>query len=146
MPGRSRCGRPRAALPGPQLVDRLRRFSAIAIAAIPVLVILGFWLAWVLAGGVKGLFETNYGRLLLLKLAVSLDGMVADASGASRWVSGPEARTWVHALRAGFGGVAVGGKTAVQDDVRLTVRGAPPPRVPPPHVAPPTASPRGRRP
>jgi diaminohydroxyphosphoribosylaminopyrimidine deaminase/5-amino-6-(5-phosphoribosylamino)uracil reductase len=69
-----------------------------------------------------------------IKLAVSLDGMVADASGASRWVSGPEARTWVHALRAGFGGVAVGGKTAVQDDARLTVRGALQPRVPPVRV------------
>ena len=66
-----------------------------------------------------------------IKLAVSMDGMVADASGASRWVSGPEARTWVHTLRAGFGGVAVGGRTAVQDDVRLTVRGALQPRVPP---------------
>lgn len=69
-----------------------------------------------------------------IKLAVSMDGKVADAAGASRWVSGAEARAWVHWLRAGFGGVAVGGMTAVQDAVRLTVRAALQPRTPPTRV------------
>ncbi len=66
-----------------------------------------------------------------VKLAVSLDGCLADASGNSRWVSGPEARRWVHWLRAGFGGIAVGAQTAIADDARLTVRGEIEPRLPP---------------
>jgi putative copper export protein len=70
---------PATALPDKLLVERLKRFSAIAVAAIPVLVVLGAWLAWVLAGGPKGLFGSTYGRLLLLKLAVSL---VAVGMGA----------------------------------------------------------------
>lgn len=69
-----------------------------------------------------------------VKLAVSLDGMVADHEGNSRWISGPAAREWVHWLRAGFGAVAVGGRTAVEDDVRLTVRGAISPRMAPTRV------------
>lgn len=69
-----------------------------------------------------------------IKLAVSMDGMVADSTGGSRWLSSDLARTWVHWLRAGFGGVAVGGETAIRDDARLTVRGAVTPRIPPTRV------------
>jgi diaminohydroxyphosphoribosylaminopyrimidine deaminase/5-amino-6-(5-phosphoribosylamino)uracil reductase len=69
-----------------------------------------------------------------VKLAVSMDGMVADAAGESRWVSGAPAREWVHWLRAGFGGVAVGGATAVRDNVRLTVRGVLQPAIAPARV------------
>lgn len=72
--------------------------------------------------------------LVGVKLAVSMDGMIADASGASRWISGTEARTWVHWERAGWGAVAVGAATAIQDDARLTVRGVVVPRVPPHRV------------
>lgn len=71
---------------------------------------------------------------IAIKLAVSMDGRVADAAGASRWVSGPAARAWVHWLRAGFGGVAVGGTTALRDDVRLTVRASLQPDSPPVRV------------
>ena len=59
-----------------------------------------------------------------LKLATSLDGRIADAAGQSRWISGHEAREYVHWLRAGFDALAVGGRTARQDDPQLTVRGA----------------------
>ncbi len=69
-----------------------------------------------------------------VKLAVSMDGKVADRDGASRWISGPEAREWVHRLRAGYAGIAVGAATAVADRVRLTVRGAVTPRVPPARI------------
>lgn len=69
-----------------------------------------------------------------IKLAVSMDGMIADASGNSRWVSGDAARDWVHWLRAGFGAVAVGAHTAIADNARLTVRGALQPRVAPVRV------------
>ncbi|HEX5387545.1 MAG TPA: bifunctional diaminohydroxyphosphoribosylaminopyrimidine deaminase/5-amino-6-(5-phosphoribosylamino)uracil reductase RibD [Gemmatimonadales bacterium] len=60
-----------------------------------------------------------------LKLATSIDFRIADAAGQSRWVSGPDAREYVHWLRAGFDAIAVGLGTARADDPRLTVRAAP---------------------
>jgi len=66
-----------------------------------------------------------------LKLATSVDFRIADSSGRSRWVSGPQAREYVHWLRAGFDGIGVGLGTAVADDPRLSVRGAVAIRVPP---------------
>jgi diaminohydroxyphosphoribosylaminopyrimidine deaminase/5-amino-6-(5-phosphoribosylamino)uracil reductase len=69
-----------------------------------------------------------------VKLAVSLDGCLADAGGHSRWLSGPEARAFVHWLRAGFGAIGVGGHSLVADDARLTVRGDVVPATPPVRV------------
>jgi diaminohydroxyphosphoribosylaminopyrimidine deaminase / 5-amino-6-(5-phosphoribosylamino)uracil reductase len=69
-----------------------------------------------------------------LKLATSLDGYIADSSGRSRWISGPEAREYVHWLRAGFDAIAVGGRTARTDDPSLTVRGNVRPRLTPKRV------------
>jgi diaminohydroxyphosphoribosylaminopyrimidine deaminase/5-amino-6-(5-phosphoribosylamino)uracil reductase len=69
-----------------------------------------------------------------VKLATSFDGYLADHSGRSRWISGAEAREWVHWLRAGFDALAVGGRTALADDPQLTVRGPVVPRVPPARV------------
>jgi diaminohydroxyphosphoribosylaminopyrimidine deaminase/5-amino-6-(5-phosphoribosylamino)uracil reductase len=66
-----------------------------------------------------------------LKMATSLDGYVADRSGTSQWISGPEARAYTDWLRAGFDAIAVGRGTAVADDPALTVRGSVTPRVAP---------------
>jgi len=66
-----------------------------------------------------------------LKLATSIDGRIADSAGRSRWVSGEEARDFVHWLRAGFDAIAVGGTTALRDNPQLTVRGRITPRRPP---------------
>ncbi len=69
-----------------------------------------------------------------VKLATSLDHRIADSAGHSRWISGDEARDWVHWFRAGFGAIGVGGRTAQADDPMLTVRGAVDPRVSPTRV------------
>jgi diaminohydroxyphosphoribosylaminopyrimidine deaminase/5-amino-6-(5-phosphoribosylamino)uracil reductase len=66
-----------------------------------------------------------------LKLATTLDGRIADANGNSRWISGTEAREFVHWLRAGFDAIGVGGVTARADDPSLTVRGPLQPRTAP---------------
>jgi diaminohydroxyphosphoribosylaminopyrimidine deaminase / 5-amino-6-(5-phosphoribosylamino)uracil reductase len=66
-----------------------------------------------------------------LKLALSLDGALADVTRRTGWLTGEEARTEVHRLRAGSDAVAVGIGTALADDPLLTVRGAAPPRIPP---------------
>ena len=69
-----------------------------------------------------------------LKLAVSVDGAITDASRTAGWLTGPESRREVHRLRAGSDAIAVGSGTALADDPQLTVRDAPPPRVPPRRV------------
>jgi diaminohydroxyphosphoribosylaminopyrimidine deaminase/5-amino-6-(5-phosphoribosylamino)uracil reductase len=66
-----------------------------------------------------------------LKLALSIDGAVADHTRGPGWLTGPRARREVHRLRAGSDAVAVGIGTALADDPALTVRGVPAPRVPP---------------
>jgi diaminohydroxyphosphoribosylaminopyrimidine deaminase/5-amino-6-(5-phosphoribosylamino)uracil reductase len=66
-----------------------------------------------------------------LKLATSIDGRIADSGGSSQWISGAEAREYVHWLRAGFDAIAVGGTTALTDNPQLTARGGVTPRRPP---------------
>jgi len=69
-----------------------------------------------------------------IKLATSLDHRIADQAGHSRWISGEEARDFVHWFRAGFDAIAVGGRTALVDDPALTVRGQVEARLPPRRV------------
>ncbi|MCF6753466.1 bifunctional diaminohydroxyphosphoribosylaminopyrimidine deaminase/5-amino-6-(5-phosphoribosylamino)uracil reductase RibD [Stutzerimonas degradans] len=57
------------------------------------------------------------------KLAMSLDGRTAMASGESQWITGPAARAEVQRLRARSSVVLTGADTVLMDGARLTVRG-----------------------
>jgi diaminohydroxyphosphoribosylaminopyrimidine deaminase / 5-amino-6-(5-phosphoribosylamino)uracil reductase len=59
---------------------------------------------------------------LTLKLAASLDGRTAMASGESRWITGAHARADVHRRRAEAGAVLCGIGTVLADDPQLTAR------------------------
>ncbi len=56
------------------------------------------------------------------KLAMSLDGRTALASGASRWITGEAARRDVHRWRARSSAIVTGIGTALADDPSLTAR------------------------
>ena len=59
---------------------------------------------------------------VILKAAMTLDGKIATATGASRWITGAAARAHVHQLRSRAGAIAVGVNTVLRDDPRLTAR------------------------
>ncbi|MGZ8953604.1 MAG: bifunctional diaminohydroxyphosphoribosylaminopyrimidine deaminase/5-amino-6-(5-phosphoribosylamino)uracil reductase RibD [Methylovulum sp.] len=56
------------------------------------------------------------------KLAMSLDGRTAMASGESKWITSAEARTDVHRLRAESSAILTGINTVITDDPALTAR------------------------
>ena len=62
--------------------------------------------------------------LVSLKLAITADGMIADKSGASQWITGRESRKYVHGLRQKADAIMVGVNTVIADDPCLLPRPA----------------------
>ncbi|MGN6558837.1 MAG: bifunctional diaminohydroxyphosphoribosylaminopyrimidine deaminase/5-amino-6-(5-phosphoribosylamino)uracil reductase RibD, partial [Solirubrobacterales bacterium] len=60
--------------------------------------------------------------LVVLKMAMSLDGQTSTAPGDSPWISGPESRELVHKWRSESDAIAVGIGTVLADDPLLTAR------------------------
>jgi diaminohydroxyphosphoribosylaminopyrimidine deaminase / 5-amino-6-(5-phosphoribosylamino)uracil reductase len=65
---------------------------------------------------------TKHRPWVSVKLAMTLDGRIADATGVSKWVTSLEARTYGHYLRARHAAIGIGRATLEKDDPKLTVR------------------------
>jgi len=72
----------------------------------------------------RGFFKRMRSGLpwVVVKTAVSLDGMTALASGESQWITSEAARKDGHRLRSVAGAILTGAGTVLRDDPRLTVR------------------------
>jgi diaminohydroxyphosphoribosylaminopyrimidine deaminase/5-amino-6-(5-phosphoribosylamino)uracil reductase len=94
---------------------------ALAAAGVPTRVGL-------MKGAISSLIRGFLGRVtrqrphVRLKMASSLDGCIAMASGESQWITGADARADVQRLRARAGAIMTGIGTVLADDPSLTVR------------------------
>jgi diaminohydroxyphosphoribosylaminopyrimidine deaminase/5-amino-6-(5-phosphoribosylamino)uracil reductase len=71
------------------------------------------------------LTATRLGRpFVTWKAGMTIDGRVAAPDGTSKWITSPEARADVHALRGRVDTMMVGVGTVIADDPQLTVRDA----------------------
>ena len=60
--------------------------------------------------------------LVRMKIAASLDGKTALASGESQWITGTDARADAHHMRAATAAILTGIGTVLRDDPRMTAR------------------------
>jgi len=64
----------------------------------------------------------NHRPFVVLKVAATLDGMIADSKGRSKWITGPQARALGRKLRLCADAIVVGVNTVIADNPRLTRR------------------------
>ncbi|BDY03899.1 bifunctional diaminohydroxyphosphoribosylaminopyrimidine deaminase/5-amino-6-(5-phosphoribosylamino)uracil reductase RibD [Ferrimonas sp. YFM] len=57
-----------------------------------------------------------------IKLAASIDGRTALANGQSKWITGPQARMDVQAMRLAHGAIITGADSVLADDPSMNVR------------------------
>jgi diaminohydroxyphosphoribosylaminopyrimidine deaminase/5-amino-6-(5-phosphoribosylamino)uracil reductase len=67
-------------------------------------------------------YVTERRPFVIAKCAMTLDGKIATRTGDSRWVTGEEARRWVHRLRNEVDAILVGSRTVTMDNPSLTTR------------------------
>ncbi|MBI5740845.1 MAG: bifunctional diaminohydroxyphosphoribosylaminopyrimidine deaminase/5-amino-6-(5-phosphoribosylamino)uracil reductase RibD [Nitrospirae bacterium] len=67
-------------------------------------------------------YITKKRPFVILKIAQSLDGRIATASGESKWITGGKAREHVHKLRNELDAILVGSGTVIKDDPSLDCR------------------------
>ncbi len=67
-------------------------------------------------------YTTSGTPFVILKVAMTLDGKIADSEGNSRWITDEKARTIVHKMRSSVDAVMTGIGTVKADNPSLTVR------------------------
>lgn len=105
--------------PNPQVAGK--GFAILRKAGIDVEVGIQTEEAWDLNPGFYKRMQTGM-PLVRIKLAMSVDGRTAMASGESQWITGPAARSDVQKLRAHSSAIVTGIESILKDDSSLTVR------------------------
>jgi len=72
--------------------------------------------------GTQRLVKPGILPYVTLSFGMSLDGKIATRTGESKYISGPEARAFVHELRNRHDGILVGINTILADHPKLTTR------------------------
>lgn len=67
-------------------------------------------------------FKREHRPFGILKIAMTLDGKIATASGESKWITGEDARSEVQNLRHSVDAIVTGSGTVLKDDPQLTDR------------------------
>ena len=67
-------------------------------------------------------YVVNKRPFVIMKTAMTLDGKIATFTGSSKWITGTEARRYVHIIRDRVSAIMVGSNTVIKDNPFLTTR------------------------
>ena len=68
------------------LLEKMQRFSTIALVSVPVLFVSGFWLSLLFVGSLEALVSTTYGRVLAIKVGLATLALLIGALNKT-WVA-----------------------------------------------------------